>query len=166
MVRSTLLCFFGLWWPSGHEFQLSPLLPEVGPLGHEISRFSDHRSNVSELSFKWKFKLYVWVRFVISRLVTAIGQGGSKPQKFILDGTFSEGLRKQVHRDVLGCLPGPSIPHLKLQVLFSYGAKHSPLFLWSLVALRARISGIQLICDSDVLLTLRIVFSYGSRDTS
>ena len=44
-----------------------------------------------------------------------------------------------------------------------HGAKHSPLFLWSLVALRARISGIQLIYDSEVHLKLRIIFSYGSQ---
>ena len=43
------------------------------------------------------------------------------------------------------------------------GAKHSPLFLSSLAALGARIPGIQLICDSEVHLNLRI-HSYGSRD--
>ena len=72
MVRSTLLCFFGLWWPSGHKSQESSLFM--------ILRFIWSWELYFHMDLRASFK-YILISFESSTGVSSNAQVDIKNQK-------------------------------------------------------------------------------------
>ena len=153
MVRSTLLCFFGLWWPSGHESQESSLFMILG--------------------FFWSWEFYFYMDLGTSFKYILVWFESSTGVQSNVQVDIKNQWRTQKlisERSASGSWQCSSISPKSsdcpwCDVCYNYIVRCS-LFSCALVALRARISGIQLICDFEVLLNLRIVFAYGPRDTT